>query len=246
MKKPATLDERAPHKATRAVVDAKREELVRELYQAFDEHNRAYFAGELSAPLLLVAATSSPRALGDHCDRDEHGLRSVIRVHPRAFRRGALFAKDVLLHEMVHVWQGEVLGDLEDAYRGHGPRFAEKCNLIGETLGLAAVGVKGRKGLPDCARWPLNVRPGGYYPPEPPKKGKPKKDKGGGDVAGDVAGDGEGEGAPARRPGDDEERIALLCLRASKKEKGALRRALRRAADYFRFRAYEATREAAS
>jgi hypothetical protein len=156
------VDERAPHRATRAVVDVEGHELVRELYTAFDRFNREHFAGQLAAPLILVTYTS-PRAFGDHQAKDAHGLRSIVRIHPRTLERGALFACDIVLHEMVHVWQSEIAGDTEKGYRGHGPVFARQCNAIGKRLGLPAVGVKGRKDLPDCAQWPINVRPAGYY-----------------------------------------------------------------------------------
>jgi hypothetical protein len=63
---------------------------------------------------------------------------------------------------MIHVWQAET-DNREPGYAGHGPKFAAECNRIGKALGLAEVGVKGRGGLPDCAGWPLNVRPAGYY-----------------------------------------------------------------------------------
>jgi hypothetical protein len=80
---------------------------------------------------------------------------------------------------MVHAWASEVDEDLEPGYKGHGPRFAAKCNAIGATLGLPPVGVKGRGGRPDCAQWPICVRPAGYYPteeaPAPKPAPKPKK-----------------------------------------------------------------------
>jgi hypothetical protein len=136
---------------------------LRALYAAFDDQNREHFDGALSPPFILVTYTA-PRALGDHAAaRDPHGLRSVIRLHPRVAASGHRFAQDILLHEMVHAWQVEVAGDGEPGYRGHGPKFAERCNRIGQKLGLAQVGLKGRKGLPDCAQWPVCVRPAGYY-----------------------------------------------------------------------------------
>lgn len=158
----AALRERAPHVATRVVVDVDGQSFVRDLYAAFDESNRAHFGGALSPPLILVTYTA-PRALGDHAARDPHGLRSVIRLHPRVAASGARFARDILAHEMVHTWAVEVANDSEPGYRGHGPKFAGMCNTIGRALGLAEVGLKGRKGLPDCAQWPVCVRPPGYY-----------------------------------------------------------------------------------
>lgn len=168
-----TVNERHPHLATRAVVDALGHEAPRTLYRAFDEFNATHFGGRLGAPLVLVTPASSRRAFGDYAERDVHGLRSTIRISPSSYGRGERFALDVLLHEMVHAHQSEVDGQTEPGYRGHGPRFAAKCNEIGARLGLPEVGVKKRKGLPDCAQWPICVRPDGYYPEVHPAK-KPK------------------------------------------------------------------------
>jgi len=167
--------ERVPHQATRAVVEALGGEAPRALYRAFDRMNATYFGSALGAPLLFITQTASPRALGDYIGRDVHGLRSRIRIAPKALARGERFAEDVLLHELVHAWQSEIDGDAEDGYKGHGPRFAAKCNEIGTALGLPPVGVKGRRGLPDCAQWPMCVRPAGYYPPAPARRQKVSK-----------------------------------------------------------------------
>jgi hypothetical protein len=152
-------------------------EVPRALYRAFDAFNAEHFGGQLGAPLLFVTQTSSARALGDYCGRDVHGLRSRIRLAPKVIARGERFALDVLLHEMVHAWCSEVGGDTEPGYKGHGPKFAAKCNEIGARLGLPPVGVKGRGGLPDCAQWPSCVRPEGYYPPATEKPARPSRRK---------------------------------------------------------------------
>ncbi len=124
---------------------------------------------------MLNSEASSARAWGDFIARDPHGIQSLIRVAPRAIKRGALFAADVLLHEMVHQWCCEVVEDDERGYRGHGPQFAKKCNEIGKQLGLADVAARGKRvGLPDCAAWPMNVRPEGYYPPTAGKQKEPE------------------------------------------------------------------------
>jgi hypothetical protein len=129
---------------------------------------------------VLITQPSAARSLADYCSRDVHGLESRIRIAPRVFDQkahrwgGMLFAVDCLLHEMVHAWQTEIDEDTEDGYRGHGPRFAKKCNEIGARLGLPPVGVKKRDGLPDCSYWPYIVRPADYYPApfEAPKRRK--------------------------------------------------------------------------
>lgn len=163
---------RAPHLATGRVVAELGDAPARALYAAFEEFNHAFFGDKLGAPLVLITQAGSSRTLGDYVPRDVHGLESRIRIAPAAVKRGLYFAKDVLLHEMIHAWAHEVGGDLEVGYRGHGPIFAERCNEIGKVFNLAAVGVKGRGELPDCAHWPMVVRPPGYYPEAytPPKR----------------------------------------------------------------------------
>lgn len=129
----------------------------RALYAAYEQFNREHFDEKLGAPLILIGACSSPRALGDYIGQDVHGLESRIRIAERAVSGGIDYATWVLLHEMIHAWCNEQMGDPERGYRGHGPKFAAKCNEIGARFGFAPVGVKGRKGLPDCAHWPFNV-----------------------------------------------------------------------------------------
>ena len=165
-------DARAPHVATGAVVERQGGEIARVLYAAFTEYNARFFSGKLGSPLVFITQAQSLRTKGDYIARDVMGLESRIRIAPSAVRKGEKFAADVLLHEMVHAWQSEIAHISESGYRGHGPKFAAECNRIGKLLGLPAVGVKGRGGLPDCAYWPLCVRPAGYYPNpyEPPRR----------------------------------------------------------------------------
>lgn len=157
---------RTPHLATGEIVELYGAEPAKRLYAAFAEYNAAHFDSSLGSPLILITQAKSARTLGDYIARDVHGLESRIRIAPRAVLRGELLACDVLLHEMVHAWAEEIEEDGEDSYRGHGPKFAKKCNEIGAALGLPPVGVKGRDGLPDCKAWPMCVRPAGFYPEE--------------------------------------------------------------------------------
>lgn len=173
----AIVLQRTPHVATGELVQMHGQPAAKLLYAAFEEYNARHFAGNLGAPLVLITNPKSARTLGDYIARDVHGLESRIRIAPKAVARGPLFALDVLLHEMIHAWQEEIDEDGEDGYRGHGPKFAAKCNEIGATLGLPAVGVKGRDGLPDCKHWPFNVRPVGYYPEEFKAPKREKKEK---------------------------------------------------------------------
>lgn len=155
--------------------------LVRELHHAYEAINARHFGNQLPPAAILVTRTQSPRALGDHIPQDENGIRYRVRISPVAMRRGPRFMLDVLLHETVHLAQAHIDGDTEKGYQGHGPIFARRCNEIGATLGLAEVAARGaRQGKPDCAQWPINVRPAGYYGNEDDDrdpKPKPRKDR---------------------------------------------------------------------
>jgi SprT-like family len=162
---PAT---RAVHTAMSASVRDRGVPQSQALYQAADRFNHEHFAGVLTAILVEITAPGSPRAYATHSPRTPEGVDCVIRIAPSTVDAGERLAHDVLLHEMIHVWQAET-DNREPGYAGHGPKFAAECNRIGKALGLAEVGVKGRgraadgSALPDCAGWPLNVRPEGYY-----------------------------------------------------------------------------------
>lgn len=148
---------RRVHEAMETTVEQSGTAAPRALYAAFRKFNAEHFGGKLGAPLIWIGACS-PRALGDYCGRDVHGLESRIRISDAAIRRGVEFATWVLLHEMVHAWCHEVEKDGERGYRGHGPKFAAKCNEIGRTYGFRECAAKGRrKGMPECAQWPFSV-----------------------------------------------------------------------------------------
>jgi hypothetical protein len=171
----ATRNERAANIAVRETVEERGDEAPRALYQHFDMLQVQYFQNELKPALILLTTPSSPSTYGDYMDEDEHGLRSRIRIRPSLVRHASdpdnVFAKDVLLHEMVHAWQHEVALEPEGGYRGHGPVFAAKCNEIGRKLGLPDVFVRSKKnkGKPLCNQWPHCVRPAGYYPGKQPR-----------------------------------------------------------------------------
>jgi SprT-like family len=160
--------------ALRAVIQQDGTEGAKLLYVAFDVFNRAFFGGALPPATLLWTAPGSPRAYADHIAADEHGIRFRIRVSPSICKYGAKFVLDVVLHEMVHAACNHLDRDGEPGYKGHGPKFAARCNAIGKLLGLAEVSPKGRGGKPDCAQWPLNVRPLGYYGENDPRAVKTK------------------------------------------------------------------------
>lgn len=139
----------------RTIVDTAGRPIVQHLYAKFDEFNRQHFDGKLGKPKIMLDNTG--RALGTYQPKDIHGIESRITVRKSL---STAEATDVLLHEMIHAWQHEVVGDLELGYRGHGPIFATKANEIGAKLGLPTVGVRGRDGKPDCKYWPQIVKHG--------------------------------------------------------------------------------------
>lgn len=158
----------------RALVQQDGTDEAKFLFVAFEALNRAFFGGQLPPATLLWTTPSSPRAYADHIPTDEHGIRFRIRVSPSIKKYGARFVLDVVLHEMVHTACAHLDGDSELGYKGHGPKFAARCNAIGALLGLAEVSAKGRGGKPDCAQWPLNVRPLGFYGENDPRAAKTK------------------------------------------------------------------------
>lgn len=140
-----------------------------------------YFDGCMVPPYLELSAPGSARVYGATRPISGFGGRLQIQIRPSlvtgqharlrsgtAFAEGrARFVADVLLHEMIHQWQLEVLGEGEDGYHGHGPLFRDRANLIGQQLGLPPVRTSKARGpdkaLPSCAQWPHNVRPDEYY-----------------------------------------------------------------------------------
>jgi len=143
--------------------------------------NGEHFEGRLEPPYLFLAEPAFSRHYGCCGALSGFGGRSEIRIRPSLVRGSHphvlageeyaagrdRFVDDVLLHEMVHQWQFEILGDGEPSYHGHGPLFRDVANRIGKVLGLSRVRDCKRRGadrdLPNCAQWPHCVRPEGFY-----------------------------------------------------------------------------------
>lgn len=134
------------------------------LYDAARLFNIDYFRSALLPCAVEVTTPGSQRSLADYRPRSVEGIESHIRISPRAVKRGFRFAADVLLHEMMHAYAFEVIGDIEKTWGYHGPIWTAQCNRVGRKMGLREVFVKGRGG-PNAAQWPLCVRPAGYYGP---------------------------------------------------------------------------------
>ncbi len=155
---------------------------VSKLIHLWNYWNEKFFDNTFKAcPIILLAEPSKPSRLGDYSPVGAYGTRSQIRIRPSLltgthphilpgdqYKKGRfLFVADIALHETIHLWQDEIEGDLEPSYYGHGPLFRDKCNEIGEKLGLPPVRTCKKRGkdvkLPSCSHFPHNVRPPGYY-----------------------------------------------------------------------------------
>lgn len=160
----AAAPNRNPHIAMANHVEAHGSDIARELYEAAKRFNREFFEGKLAPCFVEITLPASLRALATYQPKNPEGVESCIRISPSVVTVSKELALDALLHEMIHAWMQEVEQDPENGYAGHGPKFAAKCNEIGEKLGLGPVSAKGRgEDGRDCAQWPLNVRPKGYY-----------------------------------------------------------------------------------
>lgn len=159
-----------------------REHLTK-LARLWDHWNRIFFDEAFKTrPHILLASTCNPDAYGDYSRTGGWGGKAQIRIresllrgtHPdvrkgEEFTKGRfLFVADVLLHEIIHQYQHEILGiEHSTSYISHGPTFRDMANSIGERLDLPPVRASRRRGkdsdLPSCAQWPHCVRPEGYY-----------------------------------------------------------------------------------
>ena len=164
-----------------AHADAVYKPILRQLYSLWDAYTKELLKEPMIPPYIMLSSPSRPQALGDFSPVSGFGGHSQIMIRPtlltghhKALRKGAhyaegrfLFVADVLLHETVHQYHQEVMGETEESYKGHGPAFRDTCNEIGEQIGLPPVRVAKARGpekdLPSCAHWPHNVRPTGYY-----------------------------------------------------------------------------------
>jgi hypothetical protein len=171
-----------------AKAEGPHQDFIRKLATRWHEFNERHFEGRLSPAYLAVSEPRSPRADGDCSLFSGHGGRLQIRIRPShvagTVNQGKVPAPgktvrfmrpdhgleyrerhlvDILLHEMGHQFEMEVLG----TGGGHGKVFCAICNRIGAELGLPPVVIRRRKGdpksLPICAQWPHNVRPKNYY-----------------------------------------------------------------------------------
>ena len=166
-------------------------ELIAALYVDFDELNARFWQGELEPAPIMVTPPTSPRAFADAAEYSGFGCRQQMRIRAsvargehnqdkpagtRPFwrmRAGHNLAdrqrwlRDLVLHEMVHLWLNQNDAPLRHEHRGHGRPFTAECNRMSDEMGLPPVVIRRRKSDPVnlsiSSEWPHNVRPGGEH-----------------------------------------------------------------------------------
>src|SRR5262245_31194528 len=100
------------------------------LYTAWHAYNTRYFQGQMTPPYLLLAEPLTPRRYGDTALATGFGARLQIRIRPSLLRgthphleQGSQdpegrqrFVEDILLHEIIHQYQIEILDNSEASY----------------------------------------------------------------------------------------------------------------------------------
>lgn len=156
---------------------------LKDLYLKWDEYKDRFFPdSHMIQPIITIGDVQNPKALGHYWPSNPGNMAGQITIR-HTLVSGAYkgfnvlnsssliglerYVEDVLLHEMVHQYNHEVLKEPDGSYRGHGPFFRDQCNRIGDMLNLPKVRTcKARgedKDLPSCSQWPHCVRPEDYY-----------------------------------------------------------------------------------
>ena len=149
--------------------DPRFEATLGELNKLWPKWNVRFFDGRMVVPYILFSEPTHSHRWGQYSSTSSFGAGPEIRIRPslvwgdhpavrpeRQFERGRrLVFADVLLHEMVHQWQHEVVGEREETQAGHGPLFRDKCNDIGRKLQLPPVRTAKARGRDSDldARW---------------------------------------------------------------------------------------------
>lgn len=93
------------------------------LYSLFDKYNKEFFDNEL--PNITLEFSNKIYATLGYCDKDKNKI--VISTLLTAYIFGDSLIEDVLIHEMVHLWQ---LNYKIDEFGCHKKSFDEWANYI--------------------------------------------------------------------------------------------------------------------
>ena len=147
--------------------------IVSKLYESFEEFNALHFGGRLLVPFIVTEDRSLLHYLGS-CRKkfDLVGCGFEIFIDAALILENSLddkflFARNTLLHEMIHLDGMAAHGANEMGRFSHGFWFASQCNRIGAYYGWPRVRSHNRKHkkrrcIPDCQHWPNNVRDAEY------------------------------------------------------------------------------------
>lgn len=122
---------------------------IADLQTAFLSLNAMHFGGVLVAPRLEIDRLSG-------APNGWYMTGGRIALAATTLARGARFALDTLLHELVH---HALAHDAIDGRDDHGVAFCRVANPIGRRLGVRAV----RPSTSHAEQWPLTLRAAGYY-----------------------------------------------------------------------------------
>jgi len=157
---------------------------INKLNSSWDEYNRLYFNNELTPAFIRISSVFQGACSYSECSNwpgyldwfgygGKHQIRIrehvVLGTNPMFNQNHNIddrwrFILDVLLHEMIHQWQHEIIG-YSKGNGGHDMNYETKANEIGDCLGLSHASYRRRKdnSIKTAAFWPMNVRPDGYY-----------------------------------------------------------------------------------
>jgi len=152
-------------------------DVYEKLVRSWETFNENFFEGEMTTPLILLSDPGSDDEESDWIGAYDHkdGI-SYIGISTSLFHSLTeqdspefeeikfKFIEDILIHEMVHqlIEETGAYDVNEQQYLGHGHKFAEVCNRVGEKIGLSPVYVNQR---PYCFAWPDSVRRLNHYIP---------------------------------------------------------------------------------
>lgn len=122
------------------------------LERLFDELNEEHFGGRLSRPQIEIGSPMS----SSNAFYFNTGRRVGLLITSETTSKGVRFARDTMLHEMVHhaiatLYRGD--------HRAHGRQFVAIANEIGGRCGLKSVAADTDAAI--C--WPQSVRNETYY-----------------------------------------------------------------------------------
>ena len=112
------------------------EELTKkDIKERFDKYNKMYFGGKLGKCEILWGLVNNADYGAYHAHEKEDGLHSRIWVG-----RNTIWTeeglRELLVHEMIHMYVRTVEGKRMDGLLGHGRRFRRHCRRLKRDYGL--------------------------------------------------------------------------------------------------------------